>query len=99
MTSTGEALRLTKRLIRASPDASVARAAQKVQRLLTVMPMADILDKVPGSSIAAKAKALGVTRQTCYYWKDGASRPNLVLARRLAKLTGVPVEVIRGHVV
>jgi DNA-binding XRE family transcriptional regulator len=48
--------------------------------------------------MAAKAKALGVSRQTCYYWHNGVTRPNIKQARRLAKITGIAVEEIRKHV-
>jgi transcriptional regulator with XRE-family HTH domain len=99
MTSTREALRLVKDLGKISPDESVSRAIEKVQRLLTAEPMSMILTHVlPGESVAAKAKALGVSRQTLYYWINGTTRPNIKQAKRLAKITGVPIEVIRGHV-
>jgi hypothetical protein len=99
MTGISEALRLAKRLVKESPDASVSRAAMKVQRLLTAVSMELVLDKVrPGEPVAAKARAVGVSRQTFYYWINGTTRPNKKQARRLANLTGFSVEEIRGHV-
>lgn len=98
MAGINEALRLTKALIKNSPDGSVTRAAMKVQRLLTATPMSIILDKLPPGSVAARAKMLGVSRQTYYYWLDGTTRPTVKIARKISKLTGVDVEAIRGHV-
>ena len=97
MTSTSEMLRLAKRMEKLSPNESVSRAALKVQRLLAAVPMVTVLDKVrPGESVAAKARALGVARQTVYYWLDGVTRPNFKQAQRLARLTGFSVDEIRG---
>jgi hypothetical protein len=99
MTNTSEALRLAKRLVKSSPDDAVSRAAMKVQRLLTAVPMAAVLDQIrPGEPVAAKARALGVSRQTFYYWLSGVTRPNKEQARKLARLTEFSVEEIRGHV-
>jgi hypothetical protein len=92
-------LRITKQLGKLSPDQSTSRAIEKVQRLLTVVPMAVVLEKVrPGEPVAVKAKAVGVSRQTFYYWLQGVTRPNKKQAQKLAKLTGIPVEEIRKHV-
>jgi transcriptional regulator with XRE-family HTH domain len=99
MTSTREILRAANHLAKLAPDASTARAIEKVKRLLNVVPMSVVLDLVlPGEPIAAKAKAIGVSRQTVYYWLDGVSRPNIKQAQKLAKLTGYAVDEIRGHV-
>jgi hypothetical protein len=100
MTNTSEALRLAKRLVKSSPDDAVSRAALKVQRLLTAVPMAVVLDQVrPGDPVAVKAKAVGVSRQTFYYWLDGVTRPNKKMARKLASMTDFSADEIRGHVV
>jgi transcriptional regulator with XRE-family HTH domain len=99
MTTTREALRLVKTLGKISPDDSVSRAIEKVQRLLTAVPMAAVLDQIrPGEPVAAKAKALGVSRQTYYYWLQGVTRPNKKMAKKLASLTDFSAEEIRGHV-
>jgi DNA-binding XRE family transcriptional regulator len=64
-------------------------------------PMADILAKVPGDTIADRARAIGVSRQTMYIWTDEKFRPAPAVAKRISKLTGVPAEHIRdledGH--
>jgi hypothetical protein len=100
MTNTSEALRLAKRLVKSSPDDAVSRAAMKVQRLLTAVPMAAVLDQIrPGDPVAVKAKALGVSRQTYYYWLNGTTRPNKKQAKRLASMTEFTADEIRGHVV
>jgi hypothetical protein len=99
MTTAREALRVAKQLGKLSPDDSVSRAIEKVQRLLTVVPMAVVLQQVlPGEPVAAKAKAVGVSRQTFYYWLQGVTRPNKKQAQKLAKLTDFSVDEIRGHV-
>jgi DNA-binding XRE family transcriptional regulator len=57
-------------------------------------PMAEILTKVPGDSLTERAKALKVSRQTMYVWASEKFRPTKVQAKRVAKVTGVPIEHI-----
>jgi DNA-binding XRE family transcriptional regulator len=57
-------------------------------------PMADILAKVPGDSLAARARAIGVARQTMYVWAQERFRPSREQAAIIHKLTGIPVEQI-----
>jgi DNA-binding XRE family transcriptional regulator len=57
-------------------------------------PMVDILAKVPGDSLTDRAKKLGVSRQTMYVWASEKFRPTRVQAKRIAKVTGVPIEHI-----
>lgn len=57
-------------------------------------PMRDILAKVPGDSLTERAKALKVSRQTMYVWASEKFRPTKVQAKRIAKVTGVPIEHI-----
>lgn len=57
-------------------------------------PMRDILAKVPGDSLTDRAKKLGVSRQTMYVWASEKFRPTRVQAKRVAKVTGVPIEHI-----
>ena len=57
-------------------------------------PMAEILAKVPGDSLTERAKKLGVSRQTMYVWASEKFRPTRVQAKRIAKVTGVPIEHI-----
>jgi DNA-binding XRE family transcriptional regulator len=44
----------------------------------------------PGASLTERARIIGVSRQTLYNWLTGVGRPNLIKARKLAKLTGIP---------
>lgn len=57
-------------------------------------PMRDILAKIPGDSLTERAKKLGVSRQTMYVWASEKFRPTRVQAKRIAKVTGVPIEQI-----
>ena len=91
------ALELTERLVKASSGDE--RATRRALRLLTHLQatsMLAILKKVPGASMAQKAKTVGVSRQTLYYWRDGVTRPNKEQARKLSKITGYASDVIRG---
>ena len=60
-------------------------------------PMADILAKVPGDTLAARARAVGVSRQTMYVWAQERFRPSTEQARIIADLTGVPIDEIREY--
>ncbi|HEY2530302.1 MAG TPA: hypothetical protein VGJ20_20590 [Xanthobacteraceae bacterium] len=94
--SNERALRLVERLIKAG-DEGTARRALRMRARLTATPMSIILEKVPGASVIEKAKRVGVSRQTFYYWLSGVTRPNIKQARRLATLTGYDADVIRGR--
>lgn len=54
-------------------------------------PMAEILAQVPGDNLSARAKKLGVSRQTMYVWLSERFRPTLKQAKRISRVTGVPV--------
>lgn len=54
-------------------------------------PMTKILAKVPGASLTERAKALKVSRQTMYVWMSEKFRPTPVQAKRISKITGIPV--------
>lgn len=56
-------------------------------------PMAEILDKIPGG-VTGQAGKIGVSRQTVYVWRSERFRPTLKQAKRIARVTGVPVEHI-----
>jgi DNA-binding XRE family transcriptional regulator len=60
-------------------------------------PMADILAKVPGDTLAARARAIGVSRQTMYVWAQEKFRPSTEQATIIAELTGVPIDDIRDY--
>lgn len=58
-------------------------------------PMANILARIPGNSVAAKARVLGIARQTYYQWLRGDARPNAAQARKLSRVTKIQHEQIR----
>jgi DNA-binding XRE family transcriptional regulator len=60
-------------------------------------PMAAILAKVPGDTLAERARQIGVSRQTMYVWAQERFRPSAAQAAIIAKLTGVPVEQISDY--
>lgn len=57
-------------------------------------PMEEILAKVPGESLSDRARKVGVSRQTMYVWAAERFRPTTRQAKRISKLTGVPVAQI-----
>jgi DNA-binding XRE family transcriptional regulator len=60
-------------------------------------PMAAILAKVPGDTLAERARNIGVSRQTMYVWAQERFRPSSQQAATIAKLTGVPAEQIAEY--
>lgn len=91
-----EARRLIERLIKISPDDGLTARALKLRDRLK-LPMWMVIDKIPGETMVAKAKRIGVSRQTIYYWLSGETRPNKKQARLLATLTGFDAAEIRGR--
>lgn len=59
-------------------------------------PMDEILELVPGATETDKIERIGISRQGFYNWKLGRSRPRRDQARKLARLTGLPIEEILG---
>jgi DNA-binding XRE family transcriptional regulator len=57
-------------------------------------PMAAILARVPGETLAERARKIGVSRQTMYVWAQERFRPGSAQAAIISKLTGIPVEQI-----
>lgn len=98
---TERALKIVERLIKATPSGSINRSAMVLQkrlnRQLNAVPMSEIIGKMPGKSLADKARTLGVTRQTIHAWVNGAWRPDMEMAKKLEKLTGFSVVAIRGR--
>jgi DNA-binding XRE family transcriptional regulator len=60
-------------------------------------PMAAILARVPGDTLAERARRIGVSRQTMYVWAQERFRPSSLQARIISNLTGVPVEQIAEY--
>lgn len=78
-------------------DRGILQDARRIQRRLEAVPMADILECVPGLSIKDKIRKIGVSRTAYYSWLHGICRPRDRAARKLAKLTGLSVDAIRGR--
>lgn len=91
-----QALKLIDRLIKSSRDPGLARYARKMRSKVLLLPMSEVLKRVPGNSLASKARFLGVSKETCHGWNKGAWRPNEKQARKLAKVTGINLAQIRG---
>lgn len=77
-------------------DPLVAASVQKALDRIKMLPMSEIVDKIPGKDATAKAKLLGVTRETIYGWLNGRCRPYPQQALRLSELTGFSADEIRG---
>jgi hypothetical protein len=91
-----ELLRLISEMEKHSPYPGSALWAQRMRRKIKAIPMAEILDEVPGDNVIEKARKIGVSRQTYYYWLNGVTRPNKKWAKKLASLTGYDAATIRG---
>src|SRR6516164_4387841 len=61
------------------------------------MPMSEILALVPGESAAARSRAIGISRQTYYAWVREENRPLTDQAEHLARITGVPANLISAR--
>ena len=88
---------LANRLIAATAGMPANADAVELRVLLEPPTMTEILTRVPGKTIRAKCKLLGVSPQTFQLWRNGDTRPAGGNVKRLAQLTGVPEEVIRGR--
>lgn len=89
----GEALKLARRLMKGSNDEGLVALATQIQDRLR-RPMTDILKKVPGKTVADKARLCEVSRQAYYNWIRGLSRPTGKQAEKISLLTGIPVDDI-----
>ncbi|HEX8837679.1 MAG TPA: helix-turn-helix transcriptional regulator [Candidatus Acidoferrum sp.] len=57
-------------------------------------PLQNILQAVPGKTVAEQAKLCGVSRQSFHAWKSGKYRPKPKQAWRLANITGYSLDEI-----
>jgi DNA-binding XRE family transcriptional regulator len=60
-------------------------------------PMSAILARVPGETLAERARNVGVSRQTMYVWAQERFRPSSAQAAIIAELTGIPAEEIGDY--
>lgn len=99
-TDTERALKVVEKLMKVAPRGSVNRFATRLHdrliKRLNAVPMTQVIEKIPGASIVAKARACGVSRQAIYYWLNGETRPNEKQAKTLQRLTGFAADEIRG---
>jgi DNA-binding XRE family transcriptional regulator len=82
--------------VKQAPLPALANDLRAVEHKLN-HPMAAILAKVPGDTLAERARQIGVSRQTMYVWAQERFRPSSEQAAILSKLTGVPIEQIMAY--
>jgi hypothetical protein len=90
------ALQLADQLIIEAPDQDTRDLAAAIKQRILV-PMADVLARLPGESVADKSRRLQVSRTTFYAWAEGRARPRRGLAEELAKMTGLTWQEIAGY--
>jgi hypothetical protein len=61
------------------------------------LPMSTILARVPGVSAAARARALGISRQTYYAWMREENRPLTKAADLVAEYTDIPANLVSAR--
>ena len=64
-----------------------AKRREELGRILALL--------APGKSLTHQARALKTSRQCIHSWLSGRTWPNKVMAARISKLTGIPIEEIR----
>jgi DNA invertase Pin-like site-specific DNA recombinase len=76
-------------------DPDLYQTAVKRQAERAARQFQEILDAVPGKTIAEKARRCGVSRQTFYTWMNG-SKPYSKQVSKLAKASGYSIAEIIG---
>lgn len=70
---------------------------RELRSLVAVPPtLREIFDMVPGKTIEKKAQAVGISRSMYYKTINGEHRPLDRTVRRLAHVSGLPIEVVRS---
>lgn len=91
------ALRLVEQLIEMCEGDDDLSGAARMLRDRLQLSMDEVLAKVPGPTSAVhRCKTIGISRQTYYNWLKGYVRPNVKQAKKLAELTGLSQDLIRG---
>lgn len=91
------AIKLADKLIEGVGNPELHQAAVDLRALLVPPPpMSEILALVPGESIMARVKLLGISRQTYYNLLEGGMRPSVLVAERIAQVTGVDVDIVKN---
>lgn len=88
---------LLKKLEGHIPDDYTMDALADLRARLALMPMRQVLAKVPAESVKEKAEMIGISRNTYYSFMRGEIRPSRQLALKLESLTGIPAERFRGR--
>lgn len=88
-------LELAEQLVKMADEWTYDWAIDLRDRLKT--SMVDVLDRIPGSTVAERCRNIGISRQTYYAWLRGDLRPSVAQAKRLSKKTGIPAEKIRSE--
>lgn len=90
------AIRLADKLVEQTANPDLRQTALDLRAMLTPPPsMQEILALVPGESIIARSKVLGISRQTYYNLAEGLTRASLPIAEKIASVTGVNVEIVK----
>lgn len=91
------ALKTLKRLCALDLGKDVNESVREAYQRLA-LPLTEVLDKVPGTSVVDRCRCIGIARQTYYQWLRGTARPNPEQAEKLSKMTGYTVDQIRGRI-
>jgi DNA-binding XRE family transcriptional regulator len=89
------ALNLAEQLVKLTSGSDRELALELRNRLL--LPMDDVIAKIPGLTMSAKAAHAEVSRQTLYDWRNGENRPTPKQAKKLAVLTRISAQKIMGR--
>lgn len=92
-----KALRSMERLIKFIPDARLKRRVERIKYQMGLVPMVEVMDKVPGQTVSSKCRLMGITRQAYYGWINGEYRPSRKQAKQLEKITGINADEISGY--
>jgi DNA-binding XRE family transcriptional regulator len=98
-----EAARLARQILDLGGPKAIERLERmhaKIDKRRKLIPMKIILAKIPWNatetSLKARARRLGISRQYWYSLINEQFRPGADLAQKIADLTGLTVEQIRG---
>ena len=90
------AYRLARELAEELHNTPHAIRARRLARMLApAVSMTEVLNLLDAPSDNQRAELIGTTRQTVSSWRLGVTRPGPIHAKRLAELTGLPIEDIR----
>ena len=82
-------------ILRAHRDPTLSRMIEYRDEM-SLRPMSEILEAVPGDTVRERARNCGVSTATYYAWLRGKFIPRLEQAKRISSLTGYSIAEIRG---